>query len=45
MLRHFLRDDDLTPAEQGAVLDLADEMRKDRIGYRTLAGPRPRPCP
>jgi len=40
MPRHFLRDDDLTPAEQAAVLDLADEMRKDRTGYRTLAGPR-----
>jgi ornithine carbamoyltransferase len=40
MARHFLRDDDLTPAEQAAVLDLADEMRKDRTGYRPLAGPR-----
>ena len=39
MPRHFLRDDDLTPAEQGAVLELAEEMRKDRFGYRTLAGP------
>jgi len=40
MPKHFLRDDDLTPAEQAAVLDLADAMRKDRFGYRTLAGPR-----
>jgi ornithine carbamoyltransferase len=40
MPRHFLRDDDLTPAEQSAVLDLADAMKKDRFGYRTLAGPR-----
>jgi ornithine carbamoyltransferase len=24
MPRHFLRDDDLSPAEQAAVLDLAD---------------------
>jgi len=39
MPRHFLRDDDLTPAEQAAVLELAEEMRKDRFGYRTLAGP------
>ena len=39
MPRHFLRDDDLTPAEQTAVLDLADAMKKDRFGYRTLAGP------
>jgi len=40
MPKHFLRDDDLTPAEQTAVLDLAEAMKKDRFGYRTLAGPR-----
>ena len=40
MARHFLRDDDLTPAEQAAVLDLADEMKKDRFGWQPLAGPR-----
>jgi len=40
MPKHFLRDDDLTPAEQAAVLDMADEMRKNRFGYETLAGPR-----
>jgi ornithine carbamoyltransferase len=40
MPRHFLRDDDLTPAEQAEVLDLADVMRKDRLGQRPLAGPR-----
>jgi ornithine carbamoyltransferase len=40
MPRHFLRDDDLTPAEQTAVLDLAEAMKKDRFGHRTLAGPR-----
>jgi len=39
MPKHFLRDDDLTPAEQTGVLDLADAMRKDRFGYQTLAGP------
>jgi ornithine carbamoyltransferase len=39
MPRHFLRDDDLSPAEQAAVLDLADAMKKDRFGYRPLAGP------
>ena len=38
--RHFLRDDDLSPAEQAGVLDLADAMKKDRLGYRPLAGPR-----
>src|SRR2546430_12875086 len=40
MTRHFLRDDDLTPAEQGAVLDLAARMKKDRSGWQPLAGPR-----
>ena len=39
MTRHFLRDDDLTPEEQGAVLDLAAEMKADRYLYRPLAGP------
>lgn len=40
MTRHFLRDDDLSPQEQARVLDLADEMKKDRFGHRPLAGPR-----
>jgi ornithine carbamoyltransferase len=40
MQRHFLRDDDLSPAEQAQILDLADAMKKDRFGYRPLAGPR-----
>ncbi len=40
MPKHFLRDDDLTPAEQAGVLDLADAMKKDRFGHQTLAGPR-----
>ncbi|MFJ9556388.1 ornithine carbamoyltransferase [Nocardiopsis sp. NPDC101807] len=40
MTRHFLRDDDLTPDEQARVLDLADDMKKDRFGHRPLAGPR-----
>jgi ornithine carbamoyltransferase len=39
MTRHFLRDDDLTPEEQGAILDLAAEMKADRYLYRPLAGP------
>jgi ornithine carbamoyltransferase len=39
-MRHFLRDDDLAPDEQGAVLDLAEKMKKDRFGWRPLAGPR-----
>jgi ornithine carbamoyltransferase len=40
MLKHFQRDDDLNPAEQTGVLELAEAMKKDRFGYRTLAGPR-----
>ena len=40
MTRHFLRDDDLTPAEQSTVLDLAAEMKADRFQHRPLAGPR-----
>jgi ornithine carbamoyltransferase len=38
--RHFLRDDDLNPQDQGAVLDLAAAMKADRFAYRPLAGPR-----
>jgi ornithine carbamoyltransferase len=40
MTRHLLRDDDLTPDEQRAVLDLAGTMKADRFGHRPLAGPR-----
>ncbi len=40
MPRHFLRDDDLSPAEQAEVLDLASAMKADRFGHRPLAGPR-----
>ncbi|MFI7546915.1 ornithine carbamoyltransferase [Actinoplanes sp. NPDC049599] len=40
MTRHFLRDDDLSPAEQAEVLDLAAAMKEDRFGYRPLDGPR-----
>ncbi|BDZ37819.1 ornithine carbamoyltransferase [Microbacterium suwonense] len=39
MTRHLLRDDDLTPAEQSEVLDLAVELKKDRWSNKTLAGP------
>src|SRR5882757_6434458 len=41
MPRHLLRDDDLSPAEQLAVLDLADQLKRDRYAHRPLAGPRP----
>jgi ornithine carbamoyltransferase len=40
MIRHFLRDDDLGPAEQAEVLDLAEAMKADRYAARPLAGPR-----
>ncbi len=40
MLRHFLRDDDLSPAEQAEVLELAAAMKADRFGLPVLAGPR-----
>ncbi|WP_131736751.1 ornithine carbamoyltransferase [Actinomadura roseirufa] len=40
MTRHFLRDDDLTPAEQAEVLDLAARVKADRFGFRPLEGPR-----
>ena len=40
MTRHFLRDDDLSPAEQREVLTLALALRQDRFGHRPLVGPR-----
>ena len=40
MVRHFLRDDDLTPAEQAEVLDLADRLKSDPFGHQVLAGPK-----
>jgi ornithine carbamoyltransferase len=40
MPRHFLRDDDLSPSEQAAVLDLADAFAADRQHARPLEGPR-----
>lgn len=40
MTRHFLRDDDLSPAEQREVLELALAFRDDRYVRRPLAGPR-----
>ncbi|WP_421083406.1 ornithine carbamoyltransferase [Rothia nasimurium] len=39
MVRHFLKDTDLTPAEQARVLDLAAAMKADRYGFKPLAGP------
>ncbi len=39
-LRHFLADDDLTAAEQVAILDLADAFKADPYRISPLAGPR-----
>ena len=38
MIRHYLRDDDLSPAELVQVLDRADELKADRYGHRPLEG-------
>ena len=39
MTRHFLRDDDITPAEQAEILTLAEALKKDRWKLTPLAGP------
>ncbi len=39
-MAHFLRDDDLTPAEQADVLRLGLELARDRFACRPLEGPR-----
>ena len=39
MTRHFLRDDDLTQAEQTEILDLAEKLKADRYQLKPLAGP------
>jgi ornithine carbamoyltransferase len=40
MTRHFLRDDDLSPAEQAEVLALAKKLKADRHAARPFEGPR-----
>lgn len=39
-VRHFLRDDDLSPAEQAEVLDLAMRLKAAPFSARPLEGPR-----
>jgi len=39
-IRHFLRDDDLSPVEQDEVLTLAAQLAGDRHGHQPLAGPK-----
>ena len=40
MPKHFLRDDDLTPAQQTEVIRLAAGMKNDRLTRRPLEGPK-----
>jgi ornithine carbamoyltransferase len=40
MVRHFLADDDLTPAEQATVLDLAAQLKASPYAARPYAGPK-----
>ena len=39
-MRHFLRDDDLSTAEQIAILDLADTLKAEPFSLRPFTGPR-----
>ncbi|MFE7717574.1 ornithine carbamoyltransferase [Nocardia rhizosphaerihabitans] len=39
-LRHFLRDDDVTQAEQAEILAIAAELKKNPFAHRPLDGPR-----
>ncbi|RDI49612.1 ornithine carbamoyltransferase [Nocardia mexicana] len=40
MIRHFLRDDDVSPAEQAEILALAAELKQAPFSHRPLEGPR-----
>lgn len=40
MVRHFLRDDDISPAEQKQILDLAFELKAAPYSKRPLEGPK-----
>jgi len=40
MTRHFLRDDDVTPAEQREIIELALELRVDRYKVQPFVGPK-----
>ena len=39
MARHFLKDDDITPAEQAEILDLAKRIKFNRFELKPFAGP------
>lgn len=40
MVRHFLKDDDVTPAEQAAILRLAHSLKKAPYSERPFEGPK-----
>jgi len=40
VVRHFSRDDDITPAEQQQIIDLAIAMKADPYAHKPLAGPK-----
>lgn len=40
MTRHFLKDDDLSPAEQAEILSLATQIKKDPYSLKVFAGPK-----
>jgi ornithine carbamoyltransferase len=40
VVRHFRRDDDITPAEQQHIIDLAIAMKADPYSHKPLAGPK-----
>jgi ornithine carbamoyltransferase len=40
MVRHFRRDDDISPAEQQQIIDRAIAMKTDPYGLTPLAGPK-----
>ena len=39
MARHFLKDDDITSAEQSEILELAAKLKADRFSAKPFAGP------
>jgi ornithine carbamoyltransferase len=39
-VKHFLKDDDITVAQQAEILDLAAKLKADRLAYPALAGPK-----
>ena len=39
MTRHFLKDDDITPAEQAEILERAFKLKQDRFSEKPFAGP------